>query len=88
MTLRQILSAAVVIFAIIAGTYGAVCTFATNERVDEIEMRVDGISMAYLQEELDRLEDKYGHTDCSKMTEGDKNQCRWVKKTLKMLGAK
>ncbi len=68
------------LLTIIGSTYGAICVFATNERVDQIEIRVDGISLAYLQDELNRLEDKYGHTDCSKMNDSDKQQCRWVKK--------
>jgi hypothetical protein len=73
------------LITIIGSTYGAICVFATNDRVDEIEVRVDGISLAYLQDELDRLEDKYGHTDCARMDDSDKKQCRWVKKTMNML---
>lgn len=83
--MKKTLCVLATLFAVIGGVWAAQHVFATNERVDKLEVRVSGISLAYLQEELDRLEDKYGHTDCIKMNEADKTQCRWVKKTMDML---
>lgn len=84
-TLKVVVYVLVSLFSLGAGTYGAMKVFATNERVDQLEVRVNGVSVQYLRNLLRELETKYGHTDCKAMTTADREQCYWLKDTIQQL---
>ena len=75
----------VTIFALCGGAWGFNKVFATNQRVDKIEVRLNGVSVRYLREQLRGLEIKYGHTDCKQMPQADRDYCYWIKDSIQSL---
>ena len=84
--LKLVLYIIVTIFALGGGAWGFNKVFATNERVDKLEIRVNGVSLRYLRKQLTELKNKYGHTNCEQMQSGDAELCFWLKDTIQSLG--
>jgi len=55
-------------FTLFASAYGAIKVFATNERVDLVQLRLDQKIVAdqawYLQQQIAQLEDRYYDSTC------------------------
>lgn len=76
----------VTIFALVGGAWSFNKVFATNTRVDKLEVRLNGVSLSYLRKQLSELKNKYGHTNCELMQSGDAELCFWLKDTIQSLG--
>lgn len=83
--LKVIVYVLISLFTLGAGSWGAMKVFATNERVDSLEVRLNGVSVRYLRDQLHELEKKYGHTNCQAMQPGDRDKCYWLKDTIQQL---
>lgn len=84
-TVKIVVYVLISLFSLGAGTWGAMRVFATNERVDSLEIRVNGITVQPLRKQLRELEAKYGHTNCSRMSKADREKCYWLKDTIQQL---
>lgn len=84
-TLKIVVYVLISLFTLTGGSYGAIKIFATNNRVDKLEIRLNAVSVQPLRKQLRELEAKYGHTDCSKMQQPDRDRCYWLKDTIQAL---
>lgn len=82
---KVILGTILILFSLIAGTYGAIHVFATNDRVDRMERRIDASDIYWIKKQLWQLEDRYGHLNCLNMNDMDKERCRELKAMIKKL---
>jgi hypothetical protein len=86
--IKAALAVVIMLITIAGGTYGAISVFATNERVDVLERRVVANDIYWIKKQLWQLEDRYGHLDCFRMNDMDRERCRELKALLEKLQEK
>jgi len=90
MEVKNWLSIVALTFTLFAGSYGAIKVFATNERVDLVQLRLEQKIVAdqiwYVQQQLNQLEDKYRDVPCgSQWGQKDRERYRRLRFDLEQL---
>ena len=90
MEIKNWLGIVALTFTLFAGSYGAIKVFATNERVDLVQMRleqkIENDMKWYVQQQLNQLEDKYKDVPCgSQWGQKDRERYRRLRFDLEQL---